>query len=143
MNWQILIVDDASAAREQLRSALEARGARVVEAENGSEGLWRARENQIDLFLIDVHMPVMGGLRMVEELRKLPQYATAPIFVLTSDAGSARFEEGKAVGASAWILKPIRMEVLWKAIDRALFGKAGSPGAAELVPGTPAGTGSK
>lgn len=126
MAWSILIVDDSSLVRSQLRAGLEAKGARVVEAENGSEGLWRARENVVDLVVADIHMPVMDGIRMVEELRKLPEYATTPIFILTSDAAAQRAEEGKRAGANAWILKPVKPDLLWKAIEKALFGRASS-----------------
>ena len=126
MAWSILIVDDSSLVRSQLRSALEAKGAHVVEAENGSEGLWRARENPVDLVVADIHMPVMDGIRMVEELRKLSEYATTPIFILTSDAASSRAEEGKRAGANAWILKPVKTDLLWKAIEKALFGRRSS-----------------
>jgi two-component system, chemotaxis family, chemotaxis protein CheY len=124
--WSILIVDDSSLVRSQLRAGLEAKGARVVEAENGSEGLWRARENVVDLVIADIHMPVMDGIRMVEELRKLPEYATTPIFILTSDAAAQRADEGKKAGANAWILKPVKTDLLWKAIEKALFGRASS-----------------
>jgi two-component system chemotaxis response regulator CheY len=120
------VVDDSSLVRSQLRTALEAKGARVVEAENGREGLWRARENLIDAIVADIHMPVMDGIRMVEELRRLPEHATTPIFILTSDAATSRAEEGKRAGANAWILKPVRTELLWKAIERSLFGRGSS-----------------
>lgn len=121
MAWSILIVDDSALVRSQLRSALEQKGARVVEAENGSQGLWRARENPVDLVVVDIHMPVMDGIKMVEELRKLPSYAKTPIFILTSDAASSRAAEGTRAGANAWILKPVKIDLLWKAIERALF----------------------
>jgi two-component system chemotaxis response regulator CheY len=138
MTWSILIVDDSSLIRSQLRAALEAKGAHVVEAENGSEGLWRARENLVDLVIADVHMPVMDGIKMVEELRKLPEYSKTPIFILTSDAASTRADEGKRAGATAWILKPVKADLLWKAIEKSLFGRASSlPGlnaAATLPP---------
>src|SRR5258706_4054140 len=126
MTWSILIVDDSSLIRSQLRAALEAKGVRVVEAENGSEGLWRARENLVDLIIADIHMPVMDGIRMVEELRKIPEYTTTPIFILTSDAALSRAEEGKKAGANAWILKPVKTDLLWKAIEKALFGRVGN-----------------
>jgi two-component system chemotaxis response regulator CheY len=141
--WSILIVDDSSLVRSQLRAGLEAKGARVVEAENGSEGLWRARENVIDLVIADIHMPVMDGIRMVEELRKLPEYATTPIFILTSDAAAQRADEGKKAGANAWILKPVKTDLLWKAIEKALFGRASSlPAmhAAAILPPSSSGT---
>lgn len=126
MAWSILIVDDSALVRSQLRAALEAKGARVIEAENGTEGLWRARENLVDLVIADVHMPVMDGIRMVEELRKHQEYATTPIFILTSDAATSRAEEGKKAGANAWILKPVKTDLLWKAIEKALFGRSSS-----------------
>jgi two-component system chemotaxis response regulator CheY len=141
--WSILIVDDSSLVRSQLRTTLESKGARVVEAENGREGLWRARENPVDLVIADIHMPIMDGIRMVEELRKLPDYATTPIFILTSDAATQRAEEGKRAGANAWILKPVKADLLWKAIEKALFGRTSSlpsiQGAA-VVPPTSGGT---
>lgn len=121
MSWTILIVDDAHSIRTQLRVALEAKGVRVLEAENGSEGLWRAREHGIDLILTDVHMPVMDGVRMIQEVRKLSVYAHTPIFVLTSDATSSRVQEGRSAGANAWLLKPVNAEQLWKAIQKALL----------------------
>lgn len=121
MSWTILVVDDSQMVRAQLRSALEAKGLRVLEAENGSEGLWRVREHSVDLIVTDMHMPVMDGLRMIQELRKLPTHARTPIFVLTSDASSARVRDGKAAGASAWMLKPVNTEMLWKAIEKAVF----------------------
>ena len=141
MAWSILIVDDSSLVRSQLRTALEAKGAHVVEAENGREGLWRARENVIDLVIADIHMPVMDGIRMVEELRRLPEYATTPIFILTSDAASSRAEEGKKAGANAWILKPVKTDLLWKAIEKALFRRSSSMPALDvaLVPPTSSG----
>jgi two-component system chemotaxis response regulator CheY len=137
MTWSILIVDDSSLIRSQLRAALEAKGVRVVEAENGSEGLWRARENICDLIIADIHMPIMDGIRMVEELRKIPEYVTTPIFILTSDAALTRAEEGKRAGANAWILKPVKTELLWKAIEKALFGRASSLPAIQAAAVTP------
>jgi two-component system, chemotaxis family, chemotaxis protein CheY len=137
MAWTILIVDDSSLVRSQLRNALELKGARVVEAENGSQGLWRARENVVDLVVVDIHMPVMDGIRMVEEMRKLPEYATTPIFILTSDAASSRAEEGKRAGANAWILKPVKIDLLWKAIEKALFNRPSLVNVHAAVPVTP------
>lgn len=135
MSWQILVVDDSATTRSLLRDAFEAKGARVIEAENGREGLWRARAEQVDLIICDVHMPVMDGLQMIQELRKVPQYATTPVFVLTSDATVTRAAEGKRAGADAWVVKPINTQSLWKAVERALFRKpAGAP------PSTPSGS---
>jgi two-component system chemotaxis response regulator CheY len=144
MSWSILVVDDSATARSQLRVAFEAKGAKVIEAENGREGLWRARTEKVDLIFSDVHMPVMDGLQMIQELRKHPEYATLPIFVLTSDAAGTRAAEGKKAGANAWIIKPINPELLWKAVEKTLFGKqSGSHPTSSPVPNDAAGNANK
>ncbi|MES1176427.1 MAG: response regulator [Myxococcales bacterium] len=126
MSWLILVVDDSVTTRALLRTALETRGARVLEAENGRDGLWRARSEHVDLVVCDIHMPVMDGLEMIQELRKLPDYKTTPVFVLTSDATLSRAAEGKKAGADAWVVKPVNPASLWKAIEKALLGKPGA-----------------
>ena len=65
----------------------------------------------------------MDGLDLIRELRKTRQHATTPIFVLTSDAADMRLAEGQRAGANAWMVKPVNVELLWKAIERELFGK--------------------
>jgi two-component system chemotaxis response regulator CheY len=120
MSWLILVVDDSLTTRSLLRVALEAKGARVIEAENGREGLWRARAERVDLIVCDIHMPVMDGLEMIQELRKQPEYSATPVFVLTSDATLSRAAEGKKAGADAWVVKPVNPASLWKAIEKAL-----------------------
>ncbi|MEO8900066.1 MAG: response regulator [Polyangiaceae bacterium] len=141
--WLILVVDDSATARAQLRVTLEAKGARVLEAENGREGLWRARSERVDMIFSDLHMPVMDGLHMIQELRKDAAYLTTPILVLTSDAAVTRAAEGKKAGANAWITKPINPELLWKAVEKALFGRQPASVANGVAPLAPALRGSK
>ncbi len=144
MTWSILIVDDSAVARAKLRVAFEAKGARVIEAENGREGLWRARAELVDLVTTDVHMPVMDGLHMIEELRKLPEYAETPIFVFTSDAAATRAADGKKAGADVWVVKPINPDVLWKAIEKTLFRRTtSSPARRAPASGDPTPAGDK
>src|SRR6478735_2165924 len=121
-SWSILLVDDSETFRAPLRAALAAKGIRVIEAENGKQGLTRARTEHVDLIFSDVHMPVMDGLQMVRELRVLREYATTPIFVLTSDASGIRAAEGKSAGATGWLVKPVRPEVVVKLVEKSLFG---------------------
>jgi len=121
-SWSILLVDDSDTFRAPLRAALAGKGVRVIEAENGKQGLLRARTEQVDLIFSDIHMPVMDGLQMIRELRTLREYATTPIFVLTSDASGSRAAEGKNAGATGWIVKPVQPDVLWKITEKALFG---------------------
>jgi two-component system chemotaxis response regulator CheY len=119
---QILCVDDSLTVRSQVRAALEPHGMKVVEGANGVEGLWQARQRRFDLVVVDVHMPIMGGLQMVRDLRQLAGYARTPVFILTSDSADTRIEEGRRVGANAWILKPFKPDLLWKAVEKAITG---------------------
>jgi two-component system chemotaxis response regulator CheY len=141
--WSILIVDDSVTSRAQLRMTFEARGAKVFEAENGQEALWRARAERMDLIFTDIHMPIMDGLQLIRELRKNPDYWNTPIFVLTSDAAFTRAAEGKKAGANAWIIKPINPDILWKAVEKALFGKSSISDTKELDVPNPAKFGQK
>lgn len=103
-----------------ITSALRKAGYHTAEATEGSEGLWRARTQTFDAVLTDIHMPTMDGLQLIRELRKLPGYKTTPVFVLTSDVSSARYAEGRQVGATAWLVKPPNLSALVNVIREAL-----------------------
>lgn len=113
---RVLTVDDSSVARRQIREALEAAGVAVSEASEGVEALWRAREQTFDMIITDIHMPAMDGLQLIRELRKSPGYERTPIYVLTSDGSRDRLVEGRAAGATAWIVKPANMPLLVNAV---------------------------
>ena len=112
----VLTVDDSSVARRQIREALEAAGVAVSEAAEGVEALWRAREQTFDMIITDIHMPAMDGLQLIRELRKSPGYERTPIYVLTSDGSRDRLVEGRAAGATAWIVKPANIPLLVNAV---------------------------
>ncbi|HEY5960711.1 MAG TPA: response regulator [Polyangiaceae bacterium] len=117
----ILVVDDSAAVRTQLRRALESEGFVVLEADNGQRGYETAVDQQVDLMIVDVNMPVMDGFEMIAKVRALQRYSAVPIFVLTTESGVATVQQGKAAGATAWIVKPVKPEVLIKGM-RAVFG---------------------
>jgi two-component system chemotaxis response regulator CheY len=117
---RILVVDDASSSREVICSTLRRAGFVTSEATEGSEGLWRARSQVFDAVLTDIHMPTMDGLQFIRELRKLPGYKKTPVFVLTSDVSSARYAEGREVGATAWLVKPPNLVSLVAVVRDAL-----------------------
>jgi two-component system chemotaxis response regulator CheY len=115
----ILVVDGASAVRQQARQILESNGFRVVEASSGLEALQVAQSEHLDLIILDVNMPVMNGFVMLARLRKLPDYRQTPIFVLTNDSSGEVILQGKAAGVTAWMIKPLRSDVLIPAVRRA------------------------
>lgn len=117
---RILVVDDSATSREVLCTTLRRAGFQTTEANEGSEGLWRARSTVFDAILTDIHMPTMDGLEFIRQLRRLPGYDKTPVFVLTSDVSRARFAEGRQVGATAWLVKPPNLMALVTAVRDAL-----------------------
>jgi two-component system chemotaxis response regulator CheY len=122
----ILVVDDSATVRRQLREALEADGFAVIEADNGAKGLEIASESAIGLMIVDVNMPVMDGIEMIGKVRALPAHKRTPIFVLTTESGADAARRGKGVGATAWIVKPVKPDVLIKGI-RTVLGSRAAP----------------
>lgn len=116
----ILIVDDSSTSRLQVQGALERHGFMVVAATEGADALWKAQQQKFDLVLTDIHMPTMGGVELIIELRKLPGYRQVPVFVLTSDCSKARLAEGRRAGATAWLVKPADLPTLVRAVQQAI-----------------------
>lgn len=120
MTKRILVVDDSATIRQQLRVFLESNGFEVGEAENGQAALEAVRVESFNLLIVDVNMPGITGLELVERVRKLPAYAKIPVFVLTTESTQAIIAKGKEVGATAWIVKPFKPDILLKGIKKVL-----------------------
>ncbi len=115
---KLLIVDDSTMLRDMLSYALNEGGySDVTEAVDGVDGLNKAKETNFDLVITDINMPNMDGITLVSELRKLPEYATSPILVLTTERGDEMKSKGKASGATGWIVKPFVPDQLLKAVN--------------------------
>lgn len=117
---RILTVDDSVAMRQMTSATLSSAGYEVVEAADGREALQIAMEQAIDLVITDVNMPQMDGIALVRELRSLPAYRSKPLLVLTTESAATRKLEGRAAGASGWMLKPFNSERLLATIARFL-----------------------
>lgn len=118
MPKQILIVDDSATVRHQLRSFLVSQGFEVIEADSGNAGLSQAQGRPFDLIICDVNMPGMSGIDMVALVRKLPAHGATPIFMLTTESAADVTKRGKDAGATAWMVKPFRPEILLKGIQK-------------------------
>lgn len=106
MAKNVLTVDDSPTIRQMVKYSLEGAGYAVTEASDGQDGLNKAKAKQFDLVLTDQNMPVMDGLALIKNLRGLPQYRSTPILMLTTEAGDAMKAQGKAAGATGWLVKP-------------------------------------
>lgn len=117
---RILAVDDSLSMRQMVAFTLKGAGFQVSEAEDGQKALELAKKTQFDLVISDVNMPVMDGISLIKNLRTLPQYKFTPLLMLTTEAGADKKMEGKAAGATGWIIKPFNPEQLLATVRKVL-----------------------
>ncbi len=116
----VLTVDDSASIRQMVAFTLKSSGYTVVEAEDGQAGLDKAKANKVDLVLTDQNMPKMDGLTLIKTLRALPQYKATPILMLTTEAGDAMKAQGKAAGATGWLVKPFDPQKLLEVVKKVI-----------------------
>ena len=117
---RILAVDDSAAMRQMVGITLTGAGHEVQQAADGREALQIAERQTFDLVITDVNMPVMDGLTLVRHLRNLPGYRGVPLLVLTTEATTERKLEGKAAGATGWLVKPFNPDRLLATVAKVL-----------------------
>ena len=122
--WGITVVALSLLAWAGQAVSLLAPGAAVrwklMEAEDGVEGLERATEQHIDLVVTDQNMPRMDGLTLIKSLRQMATYRKAPILVLTSEPGDELKTRGRKAGATGWMVKPCDPQRLLKLVKQAI-----------------------
>lgn len=120
MTKVVLNVDDSASVRQMVKLTLSGAGYEVIQANDGSEGLARARDTVVDMVVTDLNMPNMNGLTLICELRKLPAYKGVPILFLTTESDEEMKKQAKAAGATGWITKPFQQDQLVAVIKRVL-----------------------
>lgn len=103
-----------------VKMTLSAAGYQIIQANDGAEGLAKAKESTVNLVVTDLNMPVMNGLGLIRELRKLPAYRGVPIIFLTTESDPAIKQEAKTAGATGWITKPFQQEQLVGVVRKVL-----------------------
>ncbi|WP_040146616.1 response regulator, partial [Xanthomonas citri] len=106
MSARILVVDDSASMRQMVSFALTSAGFAVEEAEDGAVALGRAKGQRFNAVVTDVNMPNMDGISLIRELRQLPDYKFTPMLMLTTESAADKKSEGKAAGATGWLVKP-------------------------------------
>ena len=120
---RVLVIDDSSAVRQQIRNTLAGAGYDIVEAHDGLDGLEKLRTmTDIDLALCDVNMPRMTGLEMVLEVQR--EGLTTPILMLTTEGQPSMIRRARDAGAKGWIVKPFKPELLLIAVNKIVGAKA-------------------
>jgi hypothetical protein len=116
----ILVVDDDSINRKVLGWQLSSTNADVSFAQDGSEAIDLLRKHAFDIILTDLHMPVMGGLRLTEEIRATDGIDQPIIIVNSADSYDVAWEECKEAGADAYLPKPFGVEELMALLHNAV-----------------------
>lgn len=115
----LLVVDDSDTIRLEVKSRMTPRGFSVLEARDGVEGLKVAGEHpDLALIVLDVNMPVMNGMEMLEHLKADPKTAPIPVLLLTTEVQESLMARAKDAGAKAWLIKPVDPEMLLMAVTK-------------------------
>lgn len=119
-----LVVDDSPTMRQLISFSLKRfKGCKIVEAVDGVDALKKLQETQVDMILADINMPVMDGLKLVSLVRQNPKIKHLPVVIITTEGAEEDRQRGLALGANAYIAKPIQSATLLKVIGDLLNSK--------------------
>lgn len=109
----LLVVDDSATMRRMIRVSLrDLPGLNFFEAGNGLEAIERLAIGPVDLLVLDLNMPDMHGLEVVQFVRSQPAYREIPIIILTTRRDEASRSAALAAGATCYLTKPFQPDVL-------------------------------
>ena len=114
----IVVADDKASSRELIRAALAAAPYTILEAEDGLKALQLVREHTPCLIILDIHMPGMDGIGVIQEMRKDPLSAGIPILALTASAMPEDRRRAHTAGATAYLTKPVGLAQLRREVTR-------------------------
>jgi len=104
--------------RQMIAHTLSSAGYQVTQAANGQDALATLTNGRPDVIITDLNMPVMDGLTFIRKARTLPAAKFTPILMLTTEAGAERKAEGRAAGATGWIVKPFHPDQLLQVVAK-------------------------
>ncbi len=120
MAKRIMVVDDSVTVLQVLKLTLENAGYNILEAADGRDALGKLVGDKIDMMITDLNMPRLDGIGLIKEVRNYAEYRFIPIIMLTTESADEKKCEGKAAGASGWIVKPFKPEQLLKVVKMVL-----------------------
>lgn len=116
----VLAIDDSASIRQMVAFTLKSSGYEVIEAVDGQDGLDKAKSKSVNLVLTDQNMPRMDGLTLTRNLRAMAQYKTTPILMLTTESSDAMKAQGRAAGATGWLVKPFDPQKLVEVVKKVI-----------------------
>jgi len=113
----IMVVDDSKTVRNYHSAILKSMGVEIVEAENGMEALEKSLDADINLYLVDVNMPIMDGYSFISDLRQQSNHKTVPVIMVTTQEKEEDKISAYKVGANLFVTKPIKPDQLQAYVD--------------------------
>jgi DNA-binding response OmpR family regulator len=120
MSYKILTIDDSTTIRKIVKRAFTGYNCNLFEAENGVEGLAITVKEKPDLILLDVTMPVMTGMEMLEKLKAEAETSDIPVIMLTAESGKTNVTKAVMMGVKDYIVKPFKGDELIERVSKIL-----------------------
>ena len=116
---KVLVVDDSETIRAEVIRTLGQSGFSMIEARDGLEGLATITCNlDLSLIVLDINMPAMNGLELLDKLAANPDTKAIPVLLLTTEAEESLMARAKKAGAKGWLIKPVTPEILVMATQK-------------------------
>ncbi len=119
MTKTIMTVDDSASVRQMVSFTLKKEGYAVIEAADGKDALAKLN-GPVDLIITDLNMPNLDGIGLIKAVRGNSAYRFTPIVMLTTESQDTKKMEGKAAGATGWIIKPFKPEQLVAVVKKVM-----------------------
>lgn len=120
MGKLIMTADDSASVRQMVAFTLKQNGYEVIEAADGQDALQKLAGKKVDMLLTDLNMPKLDGLGLIKGVRAGGLNKFIPIIMLTTESQDSKKAEGKAAGATGWIVKPFKPEQLIAVVKKVL-----------------------
>lgn len=120
MGKLIMTADDSASVRQMVAFTLKQNGFEVVEAVDGQDALQKLAGKKVDMLLTDLNMPRLDGIGLIKGVRAGSLNKFIPIVMLTTESQDSKKSEGKAAGATGWIVKPFKPEQLIAVVKKVL-----------------------
>jgi CheY-like chemotaxis protein len=117
---KVLVVDDNRASRDLIRAILKSVRCDIIEASHGQQALDLIQQERPDLVLLDIDMPGLDGLTVVQRIRENTSLAGLPVVAVTAFAMDGDREKATQAGFTAYVTKPVRAAVLREQVQQLL-----------------------
>lgn len=119
MGKNILYIEDNPDNMVLVQRAIESRGYKLLQAENGTQGIALAESEDVDLILLDINLPDIDGYEVARRIRSSAKHKLAymPIIAITANALKGDAEKALAAGCDVYMAKPINIRELWARVE--------------------------